>query len=128
MKRWSSVLIFCAVLAAVWASARLAPGAGRIRSLGDAASVVVYGDGGATRWAPGYEEGRFTQVRPGMCEREVVALLGPPLRESCRERGHGRTLGYSSGPALGGARWWARTVEIGAGGHVTKVESGYRVD
>ena len=128
MNRWSAVLILCVVLTLVWASARLAPGAGRIRNFGDAAWVVVSGGEDATRWAPGYDEGRFARVRTGMRESEVVGLLGTPLREYCWEKGHGRTLMYSSGPARGDANWWVRTVQVGAGGHVTKVESYYWVD
>lgn len=127
-KRWSAVLVLCAVMAVVWSSARLAPGAGRVRNLGDAACVIVYGDDGATNWAPGYDESRYAQVRTGMPGNEVVAMLGKPLHEYSLERGHGRTLVYSTGPANGAGGWWVRTIQVGAGGHVTKVESHYWVD
>ncbi len=127
MKRWYTVLVMCAVVAAVWSSVRLAPPAGRVQDVGNEANVVAYGDAGVPAWAP-QDEGRFAMVRPGMHERDVVALLGAPLHEYCLERGHGRTLVYSSGPVRGESGWWARTIHVGAGGHVTRFESHHQVD
>lgn len=34
----------------------------------------------STRWAPGFTEERFAQVRPGMTVAEVRRILGEPLR------------------------------------------------
>jgi hypothetical protein len=99
-----------------------------VHGLGDDASAVAYGDGSATAWTPTHDEGRIAAVRPGMRECEVVARLGAPLREYCLERGHGRTLLYSSAAVRGGTGWWAHTVHVGAGGRVTRVESHYQVD
>ncbi len=34
-----------------------------------------------TEYAPGYSAAAFEQLRPGMSEHEVLALVGPPLEK-----------------------------------------------
>lgn len=36
---------------------------------------------GSTDFSPGYDEGRFRQIRVGMTSEEVEALMGPPLKK-----------------------------------------------
>ena len=47
-----------------------------------------------TCYAPGYTDGGFARIQPGMAEAEVVAVLGEPLYK--RERGDGEYWSYTA--------------------------------
>jgi hypothetical protein len=119
MRMLSIGIVLLAVVALVAVTARLAPSPERQPAPGTAMPVGAHPADLALRWAPGCDEARFAQARPGMSEGEVVELLGAPLAERSKEKGHGCTLVYAW--TATDADHWQRTVEIGAGGHVTTI-------
>jgi hypothetical protein len=69
-----------------------------------------------TRYAPHYDEERFSQVKPGMARDEVIRLLGKPLHEE--EKKNGAVKWYYSadgGCSWGDFAWLARSVFIDEG-------------
>ena len=66
-----------------------------------------------TVYAPGYDEGRFRSVRPGMTAVQVEAILGEPLIRLAANRGD-EVWRYTSG-ATGASNHWRRWVFLKAG-------------
>jgi hypothetical protein len=83
----------------------------------------------STEYAPGYSEEGFSQVRRGMTEDEVVALLGPALDtgETQGPLGGQLFLARYSRPR-GDVSFWERNVLYFADKPVAKVWVGLYVD
>jgi hypothetical protein len=48
-------------------------------------TVFLWGEG--TNWAKGFSEERFSMLQLGMKKKEVIALIGEPLRKTCDSGG-----------------------------------------
>lgn len=63
-----------------------------------------------TVYAPGYDEGRFQQIREGMTATEVKALLGPPLFEEPCNDGSGTVLWPYTNQKSYTSNYWRRWI------------------
>ncbi len=77
-----------------------------------------------TQYADGYSHAGFRRIRVGMCEQEVLDILGEPLRregpytqgyERFPQKGHYVCLIYSSPPNLRNTNYRARAVLMDSG-------------
>jgi len=69
----------------------------------------------STREAPGFTETKFASIKPGMSSKEVVDLLGKPLREDVKVAGYEMWYTGSKEPINGWGKWEARYVIISNG-------------
>lgn len=77
-----------------------------------------------TEYAPGYSTAAFRAVHLGMSEEQVLALLGPPLREPRWDKNH--YAFYSISPSDG--NYWQRILGYDEQGRVAGITVGLWID
>lgn len=127
LRGWKLAVIAMLVLTpTAWLAVGLGKQSGRIASIRDAADLTLFMFEDSTTYAPGFTEGAFRAVHPGMSSAEVKRLLGNPIQVvELSGRGE-RVLRYTSGRS--DANYWLRSVVVDSTGIVSEVLRGYFAD
>jgi hypothetical protein len=107
----------CLALAAVLAWPAVRQGYG----VSDTLACVVTTGRHATRYAAGYAENAFAQIRPGMTREEVLGRLGQPLERVGYPSSRPEFEWRYSQPASRSGHFHLRAVEFGPDGKVSAV-------